>query len=589
MKRPLVFYAISAAVGCLSIMEFNYNSFEGVTIAVVFFIIYFTTLEKKFCCINILFYMLAVLSFLNYFNIDLKDNKEVRITQNKGYYLMGSVKGRKLVLNGNIKGLKEGHKIYIYGDFKSDKDYSKGIVGEYNIKYYKFLKNDILYYSYEYKRYIYNKFKNTIGENRTAVLMGICYGDTQYINSDQNMEFQKLGVVHAVSVSGFHMAILYKAFEGITGFKIAIIISAIYVIFTGMSAATMRSFIMILIFKMSKILFREYDGLSSLSLSALILMLVKPYYIVDVGFGLSFLATLGIILYYDRILRKFYILPKKLNEAISIDLSSQIYSMPYVAFTIQNFSYISIIGNLFLLPLYSAVVVLGNGALVVSFWKPVFNLLSKFIDMFLIACEGASSIMLKFSPDIVYLSYMDGVILLSLYTVCILYKSGYKRMKYLPVFMLLGIFLESFSFVTEITCLNFSKGESIIVSNGNTKVMICNYDSFSSKWVTDMKNSLKVNKLITNPRENYTYAFNKDFFINISSQDENSMLVNVYKYEKNFSFILGNTPELEIANRKDLIYVPKSQSGSLSSKYYEGLLDRSVTYVIIFNKIVKIK
>lgn len=59
---------------------------------------------------------------------------------------------------------------------------------------------------------------------------------------------------------------------------------------------------MIIILKLSKKVFRKYDSLSSISLAAIIILLNKPYYILDIGFMLSFLSTLGILLYNKKYL-----------------------------------------------------------------------------------------------------------------------------------------------------------------------------------------------------------------------------------------------------------------------------------------------
>lgn len=588
MKRPLVFYSISTAIGCLSTMEFFNDFIVGMTIAVLFFIIYFFTLDRKFFIINAMFFILASFSFMCYFNMYLDTNEKIRVVQKKSYYFIGNFKGRKVILTGKTEKLEEGSRIEAYGSFEKNNDFSRGIIGRYTIKNYKPLKHDMIYYIYEYKKFIYNKFKNKIGEDRTALVMGICYGDTQYLTSDQNQEFQKLGVVHAVSVSGFHMAILYQFIECILGFKAAVIFSMLYVVFTGMSAATVRSFIMIFIFKMSKVFFREYDSLSSLSLAAIILIMAKPYNVVDIGFSLSFLATLGIILYYKKFSMKFYMLPKKLNESISITLASQIYSMPYIAFTIQNFSYGFILGNLFLLPLYSAIVVLGNVALIFSFLKQAFDLITIPLNMVLTASEGANSIILKFCPDIIYLSYEQGIIMLLLYMSYVLYKSGYKKIKYLPAAVLIAVFIQNYSFITEITFLNFKSGEAVILNNGSKKFMMCNYDSFSSKWVTNIRDSMNVDKIVTNPSQNYIYKLNNNSFLNINPENKDELIVKLCNNNEEINFVLDKQYESDIkTSDRNLIYIPKLKSDSSMSN--GNVLDKSCSYVIIFNRAIKIK
>ena len=173
---------------------------------------------------------------------------------------------------GKTNDFKEGEKLKVYGKFESNKDYSRGIIGKYNVEKYTICKNDFIYYLYDIKRNIYVQFKESLGEEKSALIMALCYGDTGYLSKSQKSEFQKLGVVHAVSVSGFHMAIIYKVLENLIGLKLSILICFIYILFTGIQASTIRAFIMIFIFQFSKVVFKNYDSLSSLSFAALILL-----------------------------------------------------------------------------------------------------------------------------------------------------------------------------------------------------------------------------------------------------------------------------------------------------------------------------
>ena len=55
--------------------------------------------------------------------------------------------------------------------------------------------------------------------------MGVCFGDSGYIEKTQKEDFKKLGISHVISVSGLHMSIVYKVLEIILGYKIAILSS----------------------------------------------------------------------------------------------------------------------------------------------------------------------------------------------------------------------------------------------------------------------------------------------------------------------------------------------------------------------------
>ncbi|MFL0195800.1 ComEC/Rec2 family competence protein [Clostridium sp. WILCCON 0269] len=595
MKRPLVFYSTSLAVGCMSAIAFLDSILAAAVITASFFIIFILTLETKFCALSVLFFIFGILAFNIYFYIDIKDVVEVRIVEKKNYYYIGDYNGRKLILNGKVDGLKEGQKIKAQGNFKRSPYIEQGIIGNYTLTKYENGKSDFIYYIYKFKKNIYEKFKKLIGESRAAVVMALCYGETSYMSESQMEEFQKLGVIHAISVSGFHMAIIYKTLECIFGLKLAVIISVLYVFFTGMAAATMRSFIMIFIFKLSKVFLKEYDSISSLSLAALILMVFKPYYIVNLGFGLSFLSTLGIILYNEKIYIKLFKLPEKIASNISLSFSSQIFSMPYIAFTIQNFSFGFMLGNLFLLPLFSAIVILGNAALCLYFIEPIFKFICWAINFVFIVEEGFNSIILRLCPDIIYLKYIDGLAIVAAYMSFLMYKNGYKKARYIPAICMVLILLKSCSIFTDIVFINNSSGQGIIVKKGINKVMICNYDYINTQWISDIKDSDQVEKIITNPEKSFVYDLSKHTYLKVDENLDSFMKVKIHSGNEEFNFLLSKYDKkyMPVFNKNQYIYIPKvnSQYKCSSNGYKSFLKDNveSAEYVIILNRLFRIK
>lgn len=592
MKRPLIYYSISVFIGCVSSMMLYENALIGAVIAASFFAILFFTLDEKFFIINILFFAIGIFSFTMYFNIKIPDTIEVRLTENKGYYYVSSYKGRKILLSGKISKIKEGERIKIYGTFKNDKDFSRGVIGNYKVDKYDTCKKDYVYYLYEIKRNIYAQYKEILGDERSALVMALCYGDTGYLTKSQKSEFLKMGVFHAVSVSGFHMAIIYKVLEIVIGLKFAILVSFIYILFTGMQASTVRAFIMIIIFKFSKMFFKNYDTLSSLALAALILLIIKPYYIIDVGFMLSFLATLGIIIYYKKILRTLYRLPQKLNESLSITLSSQIFSVPYTAFNIQNFSSGFILGNIFLLPMYSVIVILGNSALLFCSIPVMFRLLSSGLNFVLTAIEGANYLILKFCPPITYLTYLDGFALILIYLSFILYKHGYRKFKYLPSFILILILFQSYSFVPQVYYINFSEGEGVVIKYKTNKVMVCSYSQSSAKEVINIKEKMNIEKIFTNPKQNFKIDIDESFQLGIMCYGEGNIFNTIISNKnKKFAFINNNMKKeaLSVFRSYDAVKFPQRslENNAQNNKVYISE-DNISLYVIIFNRIVRV-
>ncbi|MBO0527442.1 ComEC/Rec2 family competence protein, partial [Clostridium botulinum] len=481
MERPLSYYAISVFLGCISTLLLFNNILLGAVFTASFLIIIFINEDSKNFIIILLFFILAMFSFYSYFTIDVPDNIEVRIVKKEKYYCFGEYKGRNIFIIGKTKDLKEGLKTTIEGEFTKDIRYSGGSVGSFKVKKVKGKEEDIIYNIYNFKSIAYNKFKEHLGENKTAMVMSLCFGETKYISNTDKDILKKLGVIHAVSVSGFHMVIIYKLLEKVLGLTLAIPVSFLYVILTGMKASAIRAFIMIIILKLSKKFFRKYDSLSAISLAAIIILLNKPHYILDIGFMLSFLSTLGILLYNKKISRILYKLPQRINSCVSLTLSSQIYTFPFMCFTIKSFGLGFIIGNLILVPLYAPIVLLGNLAMILIKIPFLFKIINKIIYIFLMMIEGAHYLLSNITPDCIYIGEFEGICFVVIYMSYVLYKHGYKNVKYMPLSCIMFLILFNYTFFPSIDFYREKDYNITVVRYKFDTIMLCDYESNASK------------------------------------------------------------------------------------------------------------
>ncbi|MCY6354840.1 ComEC/Rec2 family competence protein [Clostridium sp. ZS2-4] len=441
MKRPLIYYAVSVFMGCFSIMVLGYNIIFGAALAASFLGVIFFTLDRKSFIVICSFFIMGCFSFYMYYNTNLMNKVTFRISEKENKYCMANFKGRKIYIIGNINGVEKGEKIEAFGEFNKNINYSNGSIGCYKVEYYIKKKKDIIFQLYQLKEKLFKKYSKELGKEKAALIMGTCYGESKYLSLDQKEKFKTLGITHIISVSGFHMALVYKLLERVLGMNLSLALSFIYLIFTGGKAATIRAYIMIVILKLSKIVYRKYDSLSAIALAGLVLLLIRPYYITDIGFMLSFLATLGIILYNKKIQRCLYRLPQKLNESLSITLSAQIFSMPYAMCSLNNISLFFIPANLILIPLYSLLILFGNLELLTF----KINVVSRFIMSMLYsittAIEGANHILLRLCPPIIEYNYFYGVALMSIFASYLFYKHGYTELKYFPAVLAYFIIL----------------------------------------------------------------------------------------------------------------------------------------------------
>lgn len=564
MEKPLIYYAISVFLGCISVLLLFNNILLGAVFTASFLIIIFINEDSKNFIIILLFFILAMFSFYSYFTIDVPDNIKVRIVKKEKYYCFGDYKGRNIFIIGKTKDLKEGLKTTIEGEFTRDIRYSSGSLGSFKVKKVKGKEEDTVYNIYNFKSIAYNEFKEQLGENKTAMVMSLCFGETKYISNSDKDILKKLGVIHAVSVSGFHMAIIYKLLERVLGLTLAIPVSFLYVILTGMKSSAIRAFIMIIILKLSKKVFRKYDSLSSISLAAIIILLNKPYYILDIGFMLSFLSTLGILLYNKKISMTLYKLPQRINSCVGLTLSSQVYTFPYMCFTIQSFGLGFIIGNLVLVPLYAPIVLLGNLAMLLIKIPFVFKIINKIIYIFLIMIEGAQYLLSNITPDCIYIGAFEGICFVIIYMSYVLYKHGYKNVKYMPLSCIMFLILFNYTFFPSIDFYREKDYNITVVKYKFDTIMLCNYESNAGKNILRVKQQVKPDKVITNIKNNTKINLDKNLKVYILScekepnfYNERSM-ENENKYSK-INILLKNKNKNIVFTEKPIsLKIPKN-------------------------------
>ncbi|MDF2502863.1 ComEC/Rec2 family competence protein [Clostridium sp.] len=540
MDKPLIYFCISMAIGCFCALILQNNLLLDVAIATSFLICMFLTCEKKYFFIITGFFIVGFLSFNLYFNINLnnKTTYVVRIITKNKFYAIGSYEGRNINLSGNILDVNQGEKITITGDFKREIDFKSGSIGTLKVKEVKQKQNDMISKLYFFRKDIYRKFYWRLGENNTAKIMSVAFGDTSYLSLEDKYDFKKLGIVHVISVSGLHIIIIFKALESFLNLEISILVAAIYAIFTGAQAATIRSLIMIIILKLSKKFSKNYDTYSSLSMAAMLLLFVKPYYIIDIGFALSFLSTLGISLFYKKLSKTLYKLPNKINESISLTLSAQSLSMPYVLFTIKNFALGFLLGDFFLIPLYSILVVLANIALVTSFIRPIFNIMCIPINIIMIAINGGTALLMKIAPPMIYFSYINIIFILSLYLCYIFVKKGYSKFKFAPIILFLSMLVYQYNFLPKIEHVSLKSGSGFIVRYKGKDILVSNYKIKDDEEKHEIQGRFNVNSFMTNYDSDYKIIVNKKYLIYIPKcEGINNNHIKVTKMDNKTSLI----------------------------------------------------
>ncbi|MCD6394096.1 MAG: DNA internalization-related competence protein ComEC/Rec2 [Planctomycetes bacterium] len=146
---------------------------------------------------------------------------------------------------------------------------------------------------------------NLEDENASAILAALLLGQRSNIDAETAAAFQKTNLAHFISLSGMHLGILAITFwwlckiagcpKGLRGIICAAVI-ALYVLIVPPRAPTLRAAAICWVFCLSVVVRRKPNALNTLSLAAIILLLIKPTDLFTAGWQLSYTTVLGIVL-----------------------------------------------------------------------------------------------------------------------------------------------------------------------------------------------------------------------------------------------------------------------------------------------------
>ena len=229
-----------------------------------------------------------------------------------------------------------------------------------NISYIKTNKNVSEIIKEQTKENLYSGLTNENAEIAYSAL----FGDKDLLADKQYSVYKLSGVAHLLAVSGLHVGIivgilnwLLKRIKINNWVKFSIVAGflSLYSYICGFSFSIVRASIVALVLMLSKILGKEYDSLTSISLAGIIIFVINPFCIFDVGFLLSFGCVLGIVFLNKPIykaLRKFKV-QENIAQALAISMATTISIIFIMAYFFKTLNIISIIANVILIPIFT--------------------------------------------------------------------------------------------------------------------------------------------------------------------------------------------------------------------------------------------
>ena len=334
-------------------------------------------------------------------------------------YGIRPVEGKILLLVPRNTELKYGDKVFFTGNLVTPNDYEdfsyKNYLARkqiYSLVYYPYVisseigyGNQVISWLGEIREKGISLINQYLPDPEASLLNGIVLGYERGIEEGVQRAFRDTGTAHVIAISGANISVIAgvmmimfaRWFGPRRGAVFAFIGVILYTILVGADAVVVRAAIMGSISLFVTQIGRKQHGLSSLLMTAGIMVMVNPDVLWDIGFQLSFSATFGLVILSEPItswvmlkIRRFISLERfekisgLVSEYLVMTVAAQITTLPIILYHFGRLSITSLPANFFILPAQPPIMLLGGLSVLAGLiWKPIGQIISYFVWPFL--------------------------------------------------------------------------------------------------------------------------------------------------------------------------------------------------------------
>lgn len=365
----------------------------------------------------------------------------------------------------------------------------------------------------------------------SAILLG--YDDSLPVQVRHN--YVAAGAMHILCVSGMHVGIIYLLASFLLGLmgksKTALFIRRIvllaliwfYALITGLSPSIMRSALMISMILFGEIIHRKGFTLNSIAASAFILLLINPNNLFSIGFQLSYVAVVGIVLLQKPLSNGLFVSNQflgKVWDITAVSLAAQISTMPFTIYYFNQFTLYFWLSNLLMTPLSFFVILSGMFLLLFS-WVPGLNvLLGKIVWYGLHWMNAVAAGVEGLSLSLIKGLYMDGFqfgMSLVLLVLLLLFVNLRKKRMLMEMLVVSAVFALSLALRSQrleeqsmMVAYSLRNHTAIVVAQGFHSVLLCDEGLLAEPSAIDysLKGHWASRQLPMNPP---CYTLDEDF------------------------------------------------------------------------------
>ncbi|UII78265.1 ComEC/Rec2 family competence protein [Flagellimonas sp. CMM7] len=243
----------------------------------------------------------------------------------------------------------------------------------------------------KFREHIVSKLKNeAFGKDELAVIQALLLGKRDDISESTYNNYKNAGAVHILAVSGLHIGILLLLFQFLLSplerlpngktLKLILIVLLLwtYAFIAGLSPSVVRAVTMFSFLAYAMHLNRPTNSFNIIALSMFFILLIKPLFLFQVGFQMSYAAVFAIVWIYPKLQRFWFpenMIIRKVWQLVAVSIAAQLGVLPISLFYFHQFPALFFISNLLIIPFLG--LILGMGILVILL--SIFNSLPNFM------------------------------------------------------------------------------------------------------------------------------------------------------------------------------------------------------------------
>ena len=374
--------------------------------------------------------------------------------------------------------LQLGDKIKVIGEFTIPESNKT----KYLFNYKKYLNRKNIFYilkansikKISNNKNIYYHIKNIIINNigNDPYLNTFLIGDKTFINDNVLRSYQENGIGHLFALSGMHIALLVGLLSKILKklklieediFKYTTIVLLLYLFIVGLSPSLLRGVLFYILFSLNRIYYFYIKKKNLLIFIISISLLINPNFIFDIGFQYSFLISISLIIMSKQLVSNNY-----LFSLLKVSLLSFFVSIPITLFNYYQLNVLSILYNLFFVPLVS--IIIFPLSLIVFIFKP----LRPIYNLFIIILENVSLLLSKIRIGKLIFKRLPLIVYLFYFFIIILFLFRKKKEYIYLILILLSIhyFIPYFDRSDYIKVIDVGQGDSCLLHSNNKNILI---------------------------------------------------------------------------------------------------------------------